>query len=157
MRGKQRTSGSGDAFCRKRLWCPPFVRRFRFCPALAIGGSAGLRPAEVHRLTWDAVNLEERHISVSANASKTASRRLVPICDNLLAWLLRAPKRVGLVMPLSEMIERDLAVEAGHDQAVLHRHYRALATKTVAEKWFAILPGDGVAQPVPFYPKAARA
>ena len=117
----------------------------------------------------------------------------MPICDNLLAWLLRAPKRVGSVMPLSEMIERDLAVEAreaagikkwpadglrhswvtyrfaltgdaartageaGHDQAVLHRHYRALATKTVAERWFAIIPGDGVAQPVPFDPKAVRA
>jgi integrase len=162
-------------------------------PALAIGGFAGLRPTEVHRLTWDAVNLEERLISVSAKTSKTASRRLVPICDNLLPWLLRAPKRVGPVMPLSEMIERDLALEAreaagikkwpadglrhswvtyrfaltgdaartaaeaGHDQAVLHRHYRALATKTVAERWFAIIPSDGEAKPVPFDPKAARA
>jgi hypothetical protein len=37
------------------------------------------------------------------------------------------------------------AAEAGHDQAVLHRHYRALATKAVAERWFAILPGDSKA------------
>ena len=165
----------------------------RVRPALAIGGFAGLRPAELHRLTWDAVNLEERHVSVSAKTSKTASRRLVPICDNLLAWLLTAPKRVGSVLPVSDAIGRDLfvaareaagiktwpadalrhswvtyrfaltgdaartAAEAGHDQAVLHRHYRALATKTVAERWFAILPDDGVAQPVSFDSKAVRA
>ena len=148
----------------------------RLRPALAIGGFAGLRPTEVHRLIWDAIDLEERLIAVSAKASKTAGRRLVPICDNLLAWLLRASRRIGPVMPLSEMIERDLAVaareaagikkwpadglrhswvtyrfaltgdaartaaEAGHDQAVLHRHYRALATKAQAEAYFAIVP-----------------
>ncbi len=34
------------------------------------------------------------------------------------------------------------AAEAGHDQAILHRHYRPLATKSEAEKWF------GIASPV---------
>jgi len=164
----------------------------RLRPALAIGGFAGLRPAELHRLTWDAVNLEERHVSVSAKTSKTASRRLVPICENLLAWLLTAPKRVGPVLPLSVAIERELtqgarnaagiktwpadalrhswvtyrfaltgdaartAAEAGHDQAVLHRHYRALATHAEAERWFAILPGDHAAKTVAFEPAAAQ-
>ena len=129
-------------------------------------------------MTWDAVNLEERLISVSAKASKTASRRLVPICDNLIGWLMCAPKRTGPVLPLSVAEERDLVVatraaagikqwpvdalrhswvtyrfaltgdaartaaEARHDQAVLHRHYRALATAAEAGNWFAILPGD---------------
>ncbi len=105
----------------------------------------------------------------------------MPICDNLLAWLLSAPKRTGPVLPLSIAAERDLviaareaagikqwpidalrhswvtyrfaltgdaartAAEAGHDQAVLHRHYRALATKPEAERWFAILPDGGIA------------
>jgi hypothetical protein len=32
------------------------------------------------------------------------------------------------------------ASEAGHDQAVLHRHYRALATKAQAGAFFAIRP-----------------
>jgi len=164
----------------------------RVRPALAIGGFAGLRPAELHRLTWDAVNLEERHVSVSAKTSKTASRRLVPICDNLLAWLLTAPKRVGLVLPVSDAIGRDLfvaareaagiktwpadalrhswvtyrfaltgdaartAAEAGHDVAVLHKHYRALATNAEAERWFGILPGGRATETVPFEPTAAR-
>ncbi len=162
-------------------------------PALAIGGFAGLRPAEVRRLTWDAVNLGERHILVSAKASKTASRRLVLICDNLLAWLLTAPKRVGPVLPLSDAIERDLALaareaagiktwpadalrhswvtyrfaltgdaartaaEAGHDQAVLHHHYRALATHAEAERWFAVLPGDNSTRTVAFEQAAVHA
>ena len=42
------------------------------------------------------------------------------------------------------------AAEAGHDQAVLHRHYRALATKTQAEAYFAIRPLGGAAKIVSF-------
>jgi integrase len=71
-------------------------------PAIAISAFAGLRPAEVDRLNWEAVNLEERFISVSAQTSKTASRRLVPIPDNLLAWLMRSPSRMGSVVPVNE-------------------------------------------------------
>lgn len=164
----------------------------RLRPALAVGGFAGLRPAEIRRLDWNAVNLGERLISVSAKASKTASRRLVPIVDNLMPWLLAAPSRVGPVCSLSPAIERDLtlaarkaagikvwpadalrhswvtyryaltgdaartAAEAGHDQAVLHRHYRALATHAEAVKWFAILPGEEMAETVPFESEAAQ-
>ena len=142
-------------------------------PALAIGAFAGLRPAEIHRLKWDAVNLEERLITVSAQTAKTASRRIVPICDNLFAWLMQATKRKEAITPKKErelvLAAREkaeikdwpadalrhswvsyrfaltgdaarTAAEAGHDQAILHRHYRALATKAEAEKWFAITP-----------------
>jgi len=48
--------------------------------------------------------------------------------------------------------------EAGHDQAVLHAHYRALATAADAERWFAIVPGSAqAAPPIPFEPAAAQA
>ena len=57
-------------------------------PALAIALFAGLRTAEVARLRWADVDLEQRHIAVSPKNSKTASRRLVPMTDNLLEWLL---------------------------------------------------------------------
>jgi len=158
-------------------------------PALAIGGLAGLRPAELHRLTWDDVHLDEGHIEVSAKKSKTASRRLVPISDNLQAWLMSAPNRKGTVSPTNERLltlaareaagietwpsdalrhswvtyrfaltgdAARTAAEAGHDQAVLHRHYRALATPATAQKWFAIVPGgDQAAAPVPFDQAAA--
>lgn len=56
-------------------------------PWLTIGGFAGLRAAEIQRLNWSEVNLAERHIEIKASKSKTAARRLVPITDNLAAWL----------------------------------------------------------------------
>ena len=63
-------------------------------PILAIGGFAGMRKAEMDRLDWNAVDLERRMIEVRAGQAKTASRRIIPISDNLAAWL--APlRRVG--------------------------------------------------------------
>jgi integrase len=59
-------------------------------PWLAISAFAGLRSAELQRLDWKEVDLIGRHIEVTAAKSKTASRRLVPITDNLLAWMKRA-------------------------------------------------------------------
>jgi hypothetical protein len=32
------------------------------------------------------------------------------------------------------------ALEAGHDQAILFRHYREIVEPQMAEKWFAIMP-----------------
>ena len=56
-------------------------------PFLAIGAFAGLRTAEIERLDWSEVRLDDRLIEVKASKAKTASRRLVPITDNLHAWL----------------------------------------------------------------------
>ena len=56
-------------------------------PILAIGGFAGMRKAEMDRLDWNAVDLERKMIEVRAGQAKTASRRIIPISDNLLAWL----------------------------------------------------------------------
>ena len=62
-------------------------------PALAIGLFAGLRTAEVARLRWEDMDFKQRHVVVLAGNAKTASRRLVPMSDNLLEWL--APRRGG--------------------------------------------------------------
>ncbi len=32
------------------------------------------------------------------------------------------------------------ALEAGHDQSILFRHYRSLVLPEMAERWFAIMP-----------------
>jgi integrase len=66
-------------------------------PYLAIGAFAGLRSAELGRLDWKAVNLERRIIELRADQAKTASRRIVPIPDNLAAWL-EPLERVGKVL-----------------------------------------------------------
>jgi integrase len=58
-----------------------------FLPCLAIGAFAGLRTSELLRLEWSDIRLDERHIVIGAHKAKTASRRIVPICDALAAWL----------------------------------------------------------------------
>jgi integrase len=58
-----------------------------FLPCIAIGAFAGLRSAEIERLEWSDIDLEGRHIIIGADKAKTASRRVVPIHDNLAAWL----------------------------------------------------------------------
>jgi len=69
-------------------------------PFLAIGGFAGLRVAEIRRLDWSAVSLERRLIELRAGQAKTASRRLVPISDNLAAWLSQADQTKSLNLSL---------------------------------------------------------
>ena len=68
-----------------------------FLPSLAIGAFAGLRSAEIERLAWADVDLVCRHITVGAKQAKTASRRVIPIHDNLAAWLAPYADRQGLV------------------------------------------------------------
>lgn len=58
-----------------------------------------MRSAEIERLEWKDIHLTERHIVIGKDAAKTASRRIVPIVDNLAAWLALTPeaKRTGKV------------------------------------------------------------
>ena len=68
-----------------------------FLPVLAIGAFAGLRSAEIERLEWSDIRLAERFIVVGADKAKTASRRIVPISDNLAAWLAPYSGKSGKV------------------------------------------------------------
>jgi integrase len=68
-----------------------------FLPVLAIGAFAGLRSAEIERLEWSDIHLTERHIVVGKDKAKTASRRIVPISDNLAAWLATYSEKQGKV------------------------------------------------------------
>lgn len=56
-------------------------------PMLVFRAFCGIRTAELNRLDWSAVNFEKRHIELRATQAKTAARRLIPICDNLAAWV----------------------------------------------------------------------
>jgi integrase len=66
-------------------------------PILAIGAFAGIRMAELNRLDWSAVDLERGMIELRAGQAKTASRRIVPITDNLRAWLEPLPRSSKVV------------------------------------------------------------
>jgi hypothetical protein len=54
------------------------------------------------RLEWHSVNLERRFVEVPAAKSKTASRRLVALCDAALAWLTLVSEKTGRVVPYME-------------------------------------------------------
>jgi integrase len=56
-------------------------------PIFALGIFAGARSAEIERLQWHHIRWDERLIEVPALTSKTASRRLITMQPNLLAWL----------------------------------------------------------------------
>ena len=79
-------------------------------PILAIGAFSGIRMAELARLDWSAVNLERRIIEVRAGQAKTASRRVIPIPDNLRAWLAPLPRR-GKVLP-HQSLQREVTALA---------------------------------------------
>lgn len=71
----------------------------KWIPFAAIGAFAGCRGAEIHRLDWTDVDLEERHITVESSKSKTGKRRVVPISDNLYAYLAPYAQKSGWVCP----------------------------------------------------------
>lgn len=64
----------------------------RLATAIAIQAFAGVRTAEVMRMTWDDLERRNGYIEISASKAKTASRRLIPIPTNLSAWLRRKKK-----------------------------------------------------------------
>lgn len=53
----------------------------------AISAFTGIRSAEMKRLTWDKIKLDDREIILDSEITKTASRRVVKIPENLAKWL----------------------------------------------------------------------
>ena len=90
-----------------------------FLPVLAIGAFAGLRSAEIERLEWSDIHLAERFIVVGADKAKTASRRIVPLHDNLAAWLAPYSGRSGKVWP--------------HDSVLFYKQQPGVAAATAVE------------------------
>jgi integrase len=66
----------------------------RMMPYVVLGMFGGLRRAEIERLTWDAINLEERTVVVGAKISKTRQRRVVDLTGNAVAWIKAAGEGV---------------------------------------------------------------
>jgi integrase len=60
----------------------------RAIPFLTLGAFAGIRHAEIQRLDWRDIHFDAGIVEIRAKKAKTASRRTVPLLDNLRAWLL---------------------------------------------------------------------
>ncbi|MCO5053407.1 MAG: tyrosine-type recombinase/integrase [Verrucomicrobiae bacterium] len=105
------------------IYAPAELRRLLqaaspdFQPALALQAFAGLRSAEVLRLDWSDIKLRRGHIQINAEQAKTGSRRLVPIADNLRAWLERYARKSGLVFPHSRAYFHELQAKTAQATA----------------------------------------
>ncbi len=86
-------------------------------PFIVIQAFAGLRHAEVARLDWQEIDLDDGFIEVVAAKSKTGERRLVPMHDNLKAWLLKHRKPRGKVCPYTNTTKQLLKIAKATGQA----------------------------------------
>src|SRR5262249_55070412 len=77
--------------------------------ALCLQGFAGLRAEELKRLEWCHVDLKQNHVIVPDTVAKCEERRIVPISDNLAAWLRPHAKASGPVCPFA-----NLAIVSSH-------------------------------------------
>lgn len=134
---------------------------------LAVRYFAGLRTAEAMALREEDVRTAEGILVVPAAKAKTRRRRVVRICPALASWLalggqLRGirPDTVRQVMRLAGVkcppnVSRHswcsyhlalhesaakTALEAGHAEAMLFGHYRALVSQEAAARYFGIRP-----------------
>jgi integrase/recombinase XerD len=56
-------------------------------PAIAVQLFAGVRPAEVTRMTWENIDFERGHVAVPPGAAKTSDWRYIEMEPALRAWL----------------------------------------------------------------------
>jgi len=87
-----------------------YIGQLRSSLGLFSRAFSGIRMAELNRLDWSAVDLERGHIELRAGQAKTASRRIIPISDNLRTWIEPLP-RVGKVVPM-ETLHREVTALA---------------------------------------------
>ena len=109
--------------------------RVEMIPFLAIGAFAGLRSAEIERLDWNEVHLADKFIEVKAQKAKTASRRIVPISDNLAAWLKDRVKTSGPVVPYDNVNKQIAWLEEDVDEALAMAALKKAAAKAGKDDW----------------------
>jgi integrase len=73
--------------CRNLLAAARDYKDGLLLPYIVLGLFAGLRPAELSRLTWDKIDLEEGTVTLDGSMAKTRQRRIVKVSDNAIDWL----------------------------------------------------------------------
>jgi integrase len=140
--GKRRESAADI-----EIFTPAELRRIlhaatpKAATCIALQAFAGVRSEELLQLTWQDVERRKGFIEITAGKAKTAQRRLIPVSDNLAAWLAHAPRTGERVWPHSKpyLFEamREAAAKAKVEwKANGLRHsfisYRLVATKDMA-------------------------
>ncbi len=108
-------------------------------PYVAIGLFSGLRTSELKKLDWSEVDFESGHIEVTAAKSKTARRRLVPITENLAAWIQPLAAVSGPMAPVGlrkrlASVKKRAGISDWPHNALRHSYgsYRLAATHDAA-------------------------
>lgn len=113
----------------------------RLLPVVAIGAFAGIRSAEIGRLNWEDIKWDRGHIELAGRKTKTRARRLVPLTDNLKAWLAPWRHESGKIVRMKGVSGAlsDLGTKAGIEggwrkNALRHSYisYRVAGTGDVA-------------------------
>ena len=81
---------------------------------LVVAGFCGLRRSEIHAQTWEDISLERKNLRVTYAKRGTPARRMVPLCDAAVEWLLLCKKRMGFICPTVEFkgkIKPSLAID----------------------------------------------
>ena len=103
-------------------------------PSVAIAAFCGLRQAEIERLDWSKVDLDEKIITVDADIAKTGSRRVVDIPDCAIKWLAPHAKDRGKIMPAEFRILFDrVRVRAGFKPSFDQRRDAALQSLLIGK------------------------
>jgi integrase len=99
----------------------------RILPLIVIGGFAGLRHAEITRLEWQDIDLEDGFIEVKAEHAKTDTRRIVPLKPNLKSFLLPLAKKSGKVVSIANTTK--MLLQAAADTSDAAKEIKPLAWK----------------------------
>jgi integrase len=59
----------------------------RLLPALVLALFSGLRPSEIHRVTWDGIDFDRGYVYGFEGKVRTAGHRLAHLPPNAVAWL----------------------------------------------------------------------
>ncbi len=107
-------------------------------PYNLFGLFAGIRPEELQRLKWEHIRLEERHVVLPADVTKTGRRRVVDIEPALATWMdwYIAERGVltGLVTPKQNLRKRLRAVRS---KAGFKDWIQDVMRHTYASNWLA--------------------
>ncbi len=64
-------------------------------PAIVLSGFCGMRRSEVHGQTWEDIDLARKIVRVTKAKRGTPARRLIPLSDAAVEWLMLARDRKG--------------------------------------------------------------
>ena len=89
-------------------------------PPLAICLFAGVRPGspskkdvrgELMRMDWTMVHFDSNEIVLPDEVTKTGVKRVIPMSDNLVAWLSPLRKQTGKIVPPNYQAKRKAAIQ----------------------------------------------